>query len=35
MKVAREELRRDLERKGMQLADTAGSGLETQELRVL
>lgn len=35
MKVAREESHRDLEHKGMQLTDTAVSGLEIQELRVL
>ena len=35
MRVAGEELRRELERKGMQLADTAVSGMEMQELGVL
>lgn len=35
MKVAGEEIRRELERKGMQPADTAVSGMETQESGVL
>ena len=35
MRVAGEEVRRELERKGLQLADTSVSGMETQELGVL
>ncbi|CAL8361130.1 unnamed protein product [Arctogadus glacialis] len=33
--IAGEEVRRELERKGLQLADTSVSGMETQELGVL